>query len=233
MRTYVVAGKTRTGTTAMMQAIMAGGPPGLYRPLRDDHLGYPHQVYETTGGWIPLSTVEGRVVKQFDDTLVDNMPEYLSGIHVVYMVRDHQARTIAHPDDGRSQWGPQGWERYWEDNADNIRRISQDPRVEQLVIVDFDEFIDDTHRVMSQLLWKGWNIDVLKASAVVQQNMRHAKRGDFELKATPEGEPIEITSTGSKPDRNTSTTDKPVANPIPTDAPSLRIIEKHLKRRGL
>ncbi len=95
-KTYVVAGKTGCGTTAMMKALIAGGIPGLYRKLRYPERPYPHQVYEVVGGPLPKQAVEGHVVKQFDSTLVDNLPDDLDDLLVVYMTRDFESRLVAH-----------------------------------------------------------------------------------------------------------------------------------------
>jgi len=220
LKNYVVAGQTYCGTTAMMLALMSGGIKGHYRTLKHPDRAYPYQVFEAMGGKLKYGSVLGNVVKQFDSTLVDNIPRQITNIHVVYMVRDYDARHLAHPQE------PASLRDYWDKHLTSIQRISQDDRVAQLVVIDFDQMIDDPEKIFSMLLERGWDIDSQLAWQSIKKSLRHGKIGWPNLinhpAVTVEEDKVTVASA----------LDEPVVYDAPTDAASLRIVNKWLKKRA-
>ena len=168
IKTYIVAGFIRCGTSAMMKAIIAGGIEGLYRPVRHQDRGYPYQTYEVAWGPLKCDDVSGKVVKQFGASLVDNMPKNISNLHVVYMIRDQESRASAHPELISKD--------YWEMNTRNIGRILSDTRVSSLVVMDFDYLINYPLIAVMELSAKGWGIDCEKASKAINKNINRGEQ---------------------------------------------------------
>ena len=214
IKTYVVAGGTYCGTTAMMKAIMAGGIMGYYRELPNSEKGYPHEVYEPKGGYIGVQEVLGKVVKQFGATLIDNISQHVNKLYVVYMVRNQRKRLDAHPDETEDV-------NYWYKHAHNIEAISQCPRVKKIVIVDFDHLKDDPTQIMVMLSDKGWDIDEWKAACAIGD-------GPYQAPATQPVFEAQHDPVNSLP---SPLTIEP-GHEYPTDEPSLRIIEHQIRKRN-
>lgn len=206
-KTYVVAGDTKSGTSVMMAAHYMGGIDmlfnagllpqtnfeesahiikGMDRETFIQRLAqvdpYPAFEYHPRDNKIMMAKrVQGRVIKMFYDNVIRDMPNTVDNLHVVYMYRDYDARYKANPGIvGQNKRGevriPK--DKYLEKFANSLTKISACRRVSQLVVVDFDDFIDDPLRVTETLYSRGWEFDPVLAASVVRKDMRHAKRGE-------------------------------------------------------
>lgn len=214
--TIVVAGLPRTGTTVCVKMFLDSGVPGLYRKLAHPERPYPYQVYEYAGGLLQKEHVQGRVVKRFNDTLVDDLPQDIGPVYVLYIWRDWDAFQLAHP--GR-QFENSG--EYYNHHMKNITRITNDPRVEKFTLVDFDNLQDQPRSTVRMLINRGYPLIEDKAVAAIDPSLRHARRGDTEIRNRPEAEMLKQSKKAA-----------PVIAPELTDQASIRIALKHAKRMG-
>lgn len=214
--TIVVAGLPRTGTTACMKMFIDSGVPGLYRKLPHPERPYPYQVYEYSGGKLPRELVEGKVVKRFRDTLVDDLPDNIGEVFVLYVWRDYDAFDLAHPGGSFEDSGD-----YYLHHMRWITRITNDYRVTKFELIDFDDLQDYPLATVRRLIKNGWPLKEKEAVNAIKPELRHARRGDTEIRNRPEAEMLK-----------TSRKVMPTPSAELRDQASQRIALKHARRMG-
>ncbi len=152
----------------MMQAHIAGGIPALFNEHPDTPPRYPQQGWEWAGE-LTHENVTGKVVKRFNDSLIKDFPKDLGNLHVVYMLRDQDARRLAAPTADHSY-------DYRARHEQQIRNIKLDTRVTSLVVLDYDDTVDYPLEKMLLLAKHGWEINCAAATKIIDPGMRHERR---------------------------------------------------------
>ncbi len=191
MKTYIVAGEARCGTTMMVAAHEHGGIPGLYDANVYSNgavMHYPHNGLEWSGGDLTVDNLEGKVVKRFGASLLTDVPQDMNDLHVVYMTRDAAARQLRmHKNQSHARGitlrGIQAevplerlYYNYLRLQCRNISYITADPRVKEIVVLDYDHVIDCPQTNMRLLLRHGWEFNPQLAANAINPAMRHERR---------------------------------------------------------
>jgi hypothetical protein len=180
-KTYVVAGSTKSGTSAMMLGHLMGGIEPLCNteivPLKEALKTGVYSTYEYQGRIRP-EMVYGRVIKCFYDSAIRDMPSEVGNIHVVYMLRDNEARLKANPNIDGSRFRKD----YDEKAIECITALSRDPRIECIIPVSFDRMIDQPVKVFERLVHYGWELIPDLAATAICPSMRHAVGKSYDNK---------------------------------------------------
>jgi len=177
---YIVTGYMRSGTSMMMQALIAGGLDAAY-DARREHMNatYGDDYYQpNTGGFYELSTLdykkdnfpldyEGKLIKCLRGALWKIKPhEY----KIVFMLRN--------PEEIR-----QSYEAFFTNRADGFILDQYQDRMQKsiddmrdredvdLTVFQYREVVEDPVSHFEQLKTAGWPIDPIKAAEVVDPSL--------------------------------------------------------------
>lgn len=181
---YVVSGYMRTGTTMMMKALEAGGMYAYY-----DMAGVSLEAWENyelnpmdATRWDFPRGLEGKLIKVMGGAAV-SMAVMNQGIRIVYMKRDpleiedslnklfNEGKSII-PDFVAHKSSLKNYER---DTDYIIERLGNRKDVLRLDVLEYSDVVRNPVVDFKILNNNGWNIDIVKAAAVVDPELYRSK----------------------------------------------------------
>lgn len=185
---HIVSGFVRTGTSAMMGALIAGGMTAAWSELRDavatsrsDEQYHPNRsgLYEVPldeyrGVDFPLQ-YQGRLIKVMSWGL-DGLAVNSAGYRVVLMQRDpeeiRQSYEAFFDSPLRGSW----FEQYEQRMQRAVRMLRNRADVIGLDVVQYRELVQHPERELSFLAQSGWPIDARKAAATIDPEQYRFRR---------------------------------------------------------
>lgn len=183
---YVVSGIHRSGTTAAMEALIAGGITPFWSKRREQQMQLGQTDYVANPGSFWEVGQENYMRFGFSSELPDEccvkiqaigLPilSAAKGYRICYMRRDPSAirRSYekAFPSDNFTKMYPTWPSHYWQ-LLDGVKAIMEARRDVDLVELWYDEVLENPETAMKKLAAHGFPIEVSKAAAVWDKKHR-------------------------------------------------------------
>lgn len=183
--TYCVSGYMRTGTSMMMKALEAGGMTACFKEAKDDiaHRYAREDYHPNINGLYELEDAdyrqwdfprgyEGKLIKSLNAG-VTRFARMTHGIKVVFMMRDPIEIQASFIKFFGQEICPRQMATYKRDMIDIGQRINNRKDVLEITPLSYDFMLDNPRFNFEVLKDNGWPIDVDKAIAVIDPNLRH------------------------------------------------------------
>jgi hypothetical protein len=142
-----------------------GNEERLRKSLKDNPNPYYYELTNLLPGEWPVDELKGKCVKAMGTCALN---QGIGAMRVVYMQRN----TLAQYKSSKKSLGNiDNRYDFWRSQA--IRELSRSKEVEDLVILDYDEVLNEPLKAFTKLANHDWPIDPVEASLGVDRSMKH------------------------------------------------------------